>query len=180
MGERMQPVKAAEKRQKMRMEETVGNGEMVVARPRFQLKGKELVEWRQQYVALGMLAHRSVREIHAELVALEKQGKGVACSTATVGRDMQAVRATWAKARKAAVDELIGEQLARLVELEKRWWPVATGEGVEPEEAAAASERVLAIMRQRAALLGLGGAGRQAVKVTAGAMAAAGPMKDEG
>ena len=33
---------------------------------------------------------------------------------------------------------------------------------------------------QRAALLGLGGAARQAVQVTAGAMAAAGPMKDDG
>ena len=133
------------------------------------LKGKELVEWRQQQVALGLLAHKSVREIHAELVSVMKAGTGKGCSPATVGRDVQAVKAQWVERRQSAVEEVVAEDLARLKEMERFWWGKANTDGPEAGEA---SERVLAIMRQRAALLGLGSGGRGAVQVTAGAMAA--------
>ena len=142
------------------------------------LKGKELVEWRQQQVALGLLAHKSVREIHAELVPVMKEGTGKGCSPATVGRDAQAVRAQWVETRRSAVEEVVAEDLARLKEMERFWWGKANTDGPEAGEA---SERVLAIMRQRAALLGLGSGGRGAVQVTAGAMAAgAGGVSTEG
>ncbi len=134
------------------------------------LRGKALAEWRQQQVALGLLAHKSVREIHAELVALAAKGMGKRCSSATVGRDAQAVRLTWAETRRNAAEEVVAEDLARLKQMERRWWAKADSDDADAGEA---SERVLAIMRQRAALLGLGSAGgRAAVQVTAGAMAA--------
>ena len=61
---------------------------------------------------------------------------------------------------------------------ELKWWGKANSDGPEAGEAA---ERVLAIMRQRATLLGLGSGGRGAVQVTAGAMAAApGGVNTEG
>ena len=136
------------------------------------MKGKELIEWRRQQVAQGMLAHKSVRQIQAELAVLASQGMGRGCSTGTVGNDMQAVRSMWAESRKRAVEELVAEDLARLKEMERRWWEAANSDG---PEAGAASERVRAIMRQRAALIGVGaGSGRGAVQVTAGAVAGAG------
>ena len=135
------------------------------------LKGKELVEWRRMRVAQGMLAHKSVRQIQTELALLAEEGMGKQCSTGTVGNDMKAVRALWATERKQAVEELVAEDLVRLRELEKRWWDEATGKG---EEAGEASERVMAIMRQRAALLWMGMNAKPAVQVTAGAMASAG------
>src|SRR5688572_20115625 len=85
------------------------------------LKGRGLAEWRQQQVALGLLAHKSVREIHAELVALAAWGIGKACSPATVGRDAQAVRALWVETRRNAAEEVVAEDLARLKEMERKW-----------------------------------------------------------
>ena len=124
-------------------------------------KGME-VEQRRQRVAQGLLAHKTLRQIHAELEGdTERPAR---CSLATVGRDALAVRQEWAAARTGSVNELVAEELARLRELEKAWWDKArAGEGD-------ATERVLAIMRQRSALLGLG-ASKTAVQVTAGAMA---------
>jgi hypothetical protein len=134
-----------------------------------KLKGKELVEWRRQYVAQGMLAHKTVRQIQAELEKLATEGVGERCGTGTVGRDVQAVRAAWVETRKKAIEEVVAEDLARLKEMERRWWAKANS---DDQGAGEAAERVLAIMRQRAALLGLGSSGgRGAVQVTAGAMA---------
>src|SRR5688572_15827227 len=90
---------------------------------------KELVERRQEVVAVLMLERKSVRQIQAELARLAKEGKGEACSRGTVANDMRVVRERWAAVRKAEVDQLVGEEVARLEALEQRWWAVATGDG---------------------------------------------------
>src|SRR5688572_27206141 len=131
------------KKMEMMVAGQAGQAEQATAKG---LRGKALVEWRQQQVALGLLAHKSVREIHAELVTLAVNGVGKKCSPATVGRDVQAVRALWVETRRNAVEEVVAEDLARLKEMERRWWGKANSEGPEAGEAA---ERVLAIMRQR-------------------------------
>ena len=58
-----------EKKERMSM------GEMK-KRDELSLKGKDLVEWRRQQVAQGLLAHKTVRQIQAELARLAAQGLG--------------------------------------------------------------------------------------------------------
>src|SRR5687767_10155846 len=112
-----------------RMKKEMTMGEMVVAGEK-ELSKKELVERRQEVVERLMLARLSVRQIQAELARLAKEGKGEACSRGTVSGDMKAVRERWAAVRKVEVDQLVGEEEARLEALEQRWWGAATGEGV--------------------------------------------------
>src|SRR5207245_132795 len=84
------------------------------------------------------------------------------CSVATIGRDALELRAEWANARLAAIEEAMAEELARLAALEAVWWPKA----VKAE--ATATDKVLAIQRQRMALLGWRGGGTR-LAVEAGA-----------
>jgi hypothetical protein len=119
------------------------------------------VERRRELVAKGLLARKTVREIAAELAALPNGERPARCSAATIGRDALALRADWVKARSGAIEEAAAEELARLAALEAVWWPKAMA--TDP----VATDKVLAIQRQRLALLGLGG-GRAKLTVEAG------------
>ena len=126
-------------------------------------------EERQLEVARLLLERKNYRQIMAALLALPPGRRPAKVSLGTISRDVKALREAWAAERGRLVEELVGEEVARLNALEGVWWPKAMEAGDK------ATDKVLAIQRQRAALLGLGGSGgRGAVQVTAGAMAAAG------
>lgn len=131
------------------------------------------MEARRAVVARGLLAHKSIREIAAELARLPARERPRRCSPATVGRDALAVRAEWAKLRGEAVEAMVGEDLARLEALEAVWWPKA----LKAEEAA--TDKVLAIQRQRAGLLGVGAGGTR-MTVEAGTKVSAGTEGESG
>ena len=134
-------------------------------------KGTLGAEGRRVEVARLLLERKSYREILEALRGLPAERRPRRLSLATISRDVQALRAEWAEARGKMASELVGEEVARLNALEQVWWPDA----MDKDEKA--TDKVLAIQRQRAALLGLGlgGAGaRGAVQVTAGAMATSG------
>ena len=131
-------------------------------------RGKGAVEARRAVVAKGLLAHKRIREIATELAQLPAGERPRRCSAATVGRDALALRAEWAKLRGAAAEAMVGEDLARLEALEAVWWPKA----LLAEEVA--TDKVLAIQRQRAGLLGVGSGGGARMTVEAGAKVSAG------
>ncbi len=107
------------------------------------------VEARRALVAVRLLARRPIREIARELAALPEGERPVDCSRSTIARDALAIRAEWARARVDAMDQILGEDLARLAALEAEVYPRAlTGDP-------AAVDRVLAIQRQRWQLLAL-------------------------
>ena len=56
-------------------------------------RGKGAVEARRAVVAKGLMAHKSIREIAAELARLPAKARPRRCSPATVGRDAQIGRA---------------------------------------------------------------------------------------
>jgi len=75
------------------------------------VKGLE-VEQRRQQVVQGLLAHKTLRQIHAELVGDTE--RTVRCSLATGGRDALAMRQEWAAARTGTVHELVAEELGNV------------------------------------------------------------------
>lgn len=126
------------------------------------------IEAHRALVAAGVLARRSVRRIAADLArgvpcgaceACEERGAcgqrvPVAdCAPSTIGRDVQALRAEWAKVRMEKVDQLIGEEVARLNALEDGLWARAVAGNTE------AVDRVVAIQRERVRLLRLAPSG---------------------
>ncbi|MBI3972911.1 MAG: hypothetical protein HY332_16665 [Chloroflexi bacterium] len=115
------------------------------------------IETRRALVAERVLAHKSVREIAAELHALPAGQRPRDCSPSTVGRDRQWWLQEWARAQTASTAELVGEEVARLKALEAVWWPKALAGDRE------ATDRVLAIQRQRMGLMGIGRGGGRAV-----------------
>ena len=129
-------------------------------------------EARRRLVAELALKRLSGREIAAALQALPEAERPSSCSVPTVARDLAALKEEWAAARRELVEELVDEEVARLNELEKGWWPKA----VDPQSEAQgeATDKVLAIQRQRAQFLKIGPGGRAGVAVEAGA-AASGP-----
>lgn len=126
-------------------------------------------EERQLEVARLLLERKNYRQIMTALLALPPGRRPAKVSLGTISRDVKALREAWAAERGRLTEELVAEEVARLNALEGVWWPKAMEAGDK------ATDKVLAIQRQRAALLGLSGSGgRGAVQVTAGAMAAAG------
>ena len=105
------------------------------------------VEARRALVAQGLLARKTIRQIAADLEELPPAARPAQCSPATIGRDALALRAEWARARAAAVEARLAEDWARLAALEQVWWPKALAAD------AVATDKVLAIQRQRAGLL---------------------------
>ena len=126
--------------------------------------GGASAEARKRLVAEMALKRMSVREIADALAKLPARRRPAACSTSAVGRDLKELRDEWAAARAADVETLVGEEVARLNELERVWWPVALNKDKD------ATDRVLAIQRQRVQLLriGPGSGGRVAVEAGAG------------
>ena len=122
---------------------------------------------RRLEVARLLMEHKNYREIVAALeeLPLERRPKNVSLST--VSRDVAAIRAEWVQERSGLVQELVAEELERLRLLEGVWWPDAMLKDKD------ATDKVLAIQRQRMALMGIGGS-RGAVQVTAGAGASGG------
>ena len=101
------------------------------------------LEGRRALVAARLLERKTVRQIARELLELPEGERPADCSPTAVGRDVLAIRGEWARFRRATVDALVGEELARLNALEAVWWPKAlAGDGE-------ATERVLAIIRER-------------------------------
>ena len=130
-------------------------------------------EQRRLEVTRLLMERKNYREIMVALNELPVDRRPKSVSLGTISRDVQALRAEWAKERAQVTEERVGEEVARLDELEKVWWPLAvTGDK-------AATEMVLAIQRQRLHVLGIGGS-KGAVQITAAAAAAAGPVKDDG
>ena len=148
-------------------------------RPKKQRAASEVgPEQRRLLVAKLLMERKNYRQIMEELLALPEEERPKSVSLGTVARDVAALRAEWMKERTRLVDELVGEEVERLNRLEAVWWPDAL------EKDKDATDKVLAIQRQRMALLGLG-AKRGAVQVTAGAVAtgaagAAGGVNTEG
>ena len=142
-------------------------------RPRKQRAADEAgVDARRLEVARLLMEHKNYREIVKALKDLPAERRPASCSVPTVARDLKELREEWALARRTLVEELVDEEVARLNELEKVWWPKAldAASGVQGE----ATDKVLAIQRQRSALLGLTGNKAAAVQVMAGAAASAG------
>ncbi len=136
---------------------------------------EELVqEERRLEVARLLMERKNYREILVALNELPEERRPKNVSLSTISRDVQALRAEWAKERAQLTEERVGEEVERLDQLEKVWWPLAMTADKE------ATEIVLAIQRQRASLLGIG-KGRGGVQITAGAAAsAAGGVNTEG
>ena len=139
---------------------------------------------RRRLVAELAAKRLSGREIAKALAALPEGERPESCSVPTVARDLAALKEEWAAERRANVAELLDEELARLNALEQSWWPKAV-DPAGPEQGRA-TNRVLAIMRQRMKLLGVGGgAGRRtaarnggaALTRTSEASGASGPAK---
>jgi hypothetical protein len=141
----------------------------LVRRWRMGMKGKAGTEARNRLVAEMALKRMSVREIAAALTVLPAKQRPKGRSPSAVGRDLKALKEEWAAARRALVDELVDEEVARLNALEGVWWPKATD--VESERQGEATDKVLAIQRQRAQYLKIGPGGRAGVSVEAGAAA---------
>jgi hypothetical protein len=129
-------------------------------------------ELRRIEVARLLMERKNYREILAALNDLPKERRPKNVSLATISRDVQALRVEWVKEQGRGLEEWVAEEVERLNQLEKVWWPLAMTADKE------ATDRVLAIQRQRAWLLGIGG-GRGGVQITAAA-AAAGAVKDDG
>ena len=128
-------------------------------------------ELRKRLVAEMALKRMSVRDISAALAALPDKERPKGCSASAVGRDVKELKEEWAAARRALVEELIDEEVARLNTMEVAWWDKAVDP--EHEKQGEATDKVLAIQRQRAQYLKIGPGGRAGVAVEAGA--AAGP-----
>ena len=125
-------------------------------------------EGRRRLVAEYLLRRMSVREIAAALAKLPPRRRPANRSVPMIGRDVKALWEEWAAARAADLEQHVSEEVARLNELERVWWPKALeGEPV-------ATDKVLAIQRQRAQFLRIGPGAGGGVAVTAGAAASAG------
>ena len=124
-------------------------------------------EARKRLVAELALKRLSGREIAAGLKALAAKERPVGCSVATVARDLTALRDEWAATRRALVEELVDEEVARLNTMEAAWWERAVHPGHEAQ--GEATDKVLAIQRQRSQFLKIGPGGRAGVAVEAGA-----------
>ena len=134
-------------------------------RPKRQRVAKDAEQdARRLEVARLLIAHKSYREIVVALEQLPPERRPKNVSLATVSRDVAALRAEWVEERSGLVQELVAEELERLRLLEGVWWPDALLKDKD------ATDKVLAIQRQRMALMGIGGS-RGAVQVTAGAAA---------
>ena len=120
-------------------------------------------EARRRLVAEMLLKRMTVREISAAMAKLPARKRPACFSSSAIGRDVKVLREEWALARAADVEQHVSEEVARLNELERVWWPKALD--AEP----VATDKVLAIQRQRAGLLGAGiGGARGRVSVAAG------------
>jgi hypothetical protein len=128
---------------------------------RRETTGRRGAEQRRRLVAAMVLRRLTVREMVAELASLPARERPGSFSVATLWRDVQALKAEWAAARAAEVAQLVDEEVVRLNELEKVWWPRALGTDRE------ATDRVLAIQRQRAQYLRIGPGARGRVAVEA-------------
>src|SRR5687768_16997929 len=82
-------------------------------------------EARKLLVAELALKRLSVREIAAAMAALPAKERPAGCSASAVGRDLKQLKEEWAAARRAVVEELVDEEVARLNTPEKAWWPKA-------------------------------------------------------
>ena len=133
------------------------------------------VEARRVLVAQLLMERKNYREIVATIEAMPEDKRPKNVSLSTVSRDVGVLRAEWAAKRGELMEELVGEEVERLNRLEAVWWPGAM------EKDKDATDKVLAIQRQRLQLLGIGG-GRGSVQVTAGAAASvqAGGVNTEG
>ena len=130
------------------------------------------VDARRLEVARLLMEHKNYREIVKALEELPAERRPANVSLSTVSRDVAALRAEWARERAQLVSEMVGEEVERLNRLEAAWWERAVDkESVQQGEA---TDKVLAIQRQRSALLGLTGNKAAAVQVMAGAAASAG------
>ena len=154
----------------MSEKKSAGRGDGAVAKGRRGRPPAAGLEARKRLVAELALKRLTVREIAAALKALPPKERPKGCSPSAIGRDLKELKEEWAAARRALVEELVDEEVARLNELEKGWWPKA----VDPESEAQgeATDKVLAIQRQRAQFLKIGPGGRAGVAVEAGAAAA--------
>ena len=70
-------------------------------------------------MAKGLLSHKSVREIAAELEKSKALQKRLGnCSLSTLVRDARSVRAMWVREHLSVVEELFAEDLARFAAIE--------------------------------------------------------------
>lgn len=113
-------------------------------------------------VADMVLRRLTVREMAAELAMLPASRRPKRISVATLWRDVQRLKTEWAAERSAEVALLVDEEVARLNELERVWWPKAM------EADKDATDRVLAIQRQRARYLGIGPGGNARLSIEGG------------
>ena len=143
----------------------------VGGRPKKRAADEVGPEQRRLLVAQLLMERKSYRQILAELMRLPEKQRPKGLSLGTVTRDVAALRAEWAVERGRLMDELVGEEVERLNRMEASWWERAVDKGSAQQ--AEATEKVLAIQRQRRALLGLTGS-KAAVQVMAGAAASAG------
>ena len=123
-------------------------------------------EARRKLVGEYLLKRMSVREIAEAMKHLPKRKRPANYSAPTIGRDIKKLREEWGQARAADVEQHVSEEVARLNELEKVWWAKALD--AEP----VATDKVLAIQRQRAQFLRIGPGAGTALAVTAAAAGA--------
>ena len=132
-------------------------------------KDEAAVAQRRKLVAQLALKRMSGREIAAALKELPEGERPENCSAPTIARDLALLREEWARARRAMVEELVDEEVARLNELDKVWWPKALDTASDGQ--GEATDKVLAIQRQRGQYLKIGPGGRAGVSVEAGVAA---------
>lgn len=99
------------------------------------------IEGRRRQVASFLLERLTEREIASRL-GVHKN---------TILKDVAAIRAEWQAARMTSADTWIGEELARLEELERSQWSRIH----DLKYGGFAVDRILAIMERRAKYLGL-------------------------
>ena len=101
-------------------------------------------------MAKGLLSHKSVREIAAELEKSRALRKRLGdCSLSTLVRDARAVRAMWVREHLKVVEELFAEDLARFAAIEALLMPKCLdGDGE-------AIDRWLRVQAARAQRLGI-------------------------
>src|SRR5688572_30068799 len=101
-------------------------------------------EARRLEIARLLMERKNYREILGALKALPEGRRPKNVSLGTVARDVAALRAEWARERAQVMDELVGEEVARLNRLEQSWWE----RGLAPH--GAATDKGLAIRGLRA------------------------------
>jgi hypothetical protein len=128
----------------------MGDGEECEMGKKGKGPDRAAIEGRRTLVAKGMLGHKSIRQIMKWIDEMPARQRPKDYAQSTIGRDMVAIRREWARVRVEIVDALVDEELARLNALAERVWEQAMGGKLE------AVDRVLAIQRQRVALVSAG------------------------